>query len=44
MEKQAAKYQHWELYKECKNYLEENDKNWINRRQEREQENKKPER
>ena len=44
LEKKSKKEKHWELYRECKQYLENNDKNWQNRRIERELERKKLER
>ena len=44
LEKQAAKEKSWELYRECKNFLETNEKEWMKRRLEREQEQKRTER
>ena len=44
LKKQEEKEKSWELYRECKRYLEENDKNWQNRKTEREIEIKKIER
>ena len=44
IERAKEKEKTWELYRECKNYLEENEKNWIVRKRERELENKRLER
>jgi len=44
LEKKAKKEKHFELYRECKQFLEHNDKNWENRKIERELEMKRKER
>ena len=44
LDKQEKKLQHWKLYKECKSFLENNDKNWENRKIERELDRKRKER
>ena len=44
LEKQKMKQKSWELYRECKNYLENNDPNWKQKKEERELEIKKKER
>ena len=44
LEKQKMKQKSWELYRECKNYLENNDPNWKQKKEERELEMKKKER
>ena len=44
LEKQKIKIKSWELYRECKTFLENNEKNWEHKRQEREIENKRIER
>ena len=41
---QDKKHRSWELYRECKKFLEENEKDWKNRKQERDIENKRKER
>ena len=44
LKKKEIKEKSWELYKRCQNFLEENDKDWERRRNEREIEKKKQER
>ena len=44
LEKQKIKTKSWELYRECKKFLEENEKNWEKRKFEREIEQKRKER
>ena len=44
LKKQTAKIKSWELYVECKNFLEENHKSWEQRKRERETEIKRKER
>ena len=44
IEKQKLKESSWQLHRECKKFLEQNEKNWETRRLEREKENKKKER
>ena len=44
LEKQAIKEKSWQLYRECKEYLEKNEKDWIKRKIERDNENIKLER
>ena len=44
LQKQEAKQKSWQLYVECKTYLENNEKNWELRRIERETEMKKKQR
>ena len=44
LNKKEIKEKSWELYKRCQNFLEENDKDWERRRNEREIEKKKQER
>ena len=44
LEKQAAKENSWELYRECKNFLEANEKEWMKRKLEREQGQRRTER
>ena len=43
-EQRDKKLKHWELYKECKMFLEDNDKNWQNKKIERDLERKRKER
>ena len=44
LEKKSMKQKSWELYIECKNFLEQNEKNWEKTKLEREQERRKMER
>ena len=44
IEKSEIKEKSWALYKECKNFLEENEKNWEKARKDRELDEKKKER